>query len=122
MARMTKKMQGARKIALIAKLPAETENAKQYEILEGAGYTWHRGEWKQRDKAERLATKSGSQFTDVDGNASGLIRLRVMGHPDDVHNAIHRIKAANWRVIEVSEPYHNRRGDGYRVYITCLMS
>lgn len=121
MARMTEKMREARRVALVENLPAATENAEQYKILERAGYTWHKGEWDKREKAERLRTKSGSQFTDIDGRASGLIRLRVMGHPEDVHNAIHYVKDNNWRVLDVSEPYENRRGDGVRVYITCLM-
>jgi len=121
MPRRTKKLKEAQKTARKHGLSSSKFHDKQYQILENAGYTWDGSTWEQRDYVETLKRKSGSSFVDVDGKPSGLIRLRVMGHPSDVQKALTHIKTMNLRVIEVSDEYQNRRGDGIRVYVTTLL-
>jgi len=69
--------------------------------------TWERG--------------SKSMFKDADGAPSGVIRFRLMGHPEDINKAIASARMLKgYQLIEVSEPYPNRRGEGVRVYCTLV--
>lgn len=89
-----------------------------YQLLENYGFWWDakNGEWTNRKQP------SNSIFKTDDDVASGVIRLRVMAHPDDVDHTVALVKKTiGMRVIEVSEPYDNRRGSGVRVYLTCVL-
>lgn len=99
-------------------LHTKTDNAELYEWLESRRWWWgaSEGEWQKGNKP------SNSIFKTDDDVASGVIRLRVMAHPDDVENAVKLAKKApGMRVIEVSKPYPNRKGAGVRVYLTAVL-
>jgi len=87
-----------------------------YEELTTAGYWWDsaEGEWTNAKKP------STSIFQDDYDMPTGVIRLRVMGHTDDIQKAVAAARRA-FNVADVSEPYANRKGPGYRVYITCTL-
>lgn len=92
------------------------DNDTLYGRLEAAGYIWD-------SKLKHWKRGSKSMFKDADGDASGVIRFRFMGHPDDVHHTIKAIKDSLphfLRLVEVSEEYPNRRGAGVRVYATLV--
>jgi len=94
------------------------ENDKLYEWLEKRHWWWDasEGKWNKGNKP------SNSIFKTDDDVASGVIRLRVMAHPDDVEIAVKQAKKTpGMRVIEVSDPYPNRKGAGVRVYLTAVL-
>lgn len=97
---------------------AEIDNAKLYEWLEKRHWWWNasEGKWAKGNKP------SNSIFKTDDDVASGVIRLRVMAHPDDVEHAVKLAKKTpGMRVIDISEPYPNRKGAGVRIYLTAVM-
>lgn len=101
-----------------AKLKAELDNAKLYEWLEKRLWWWNasEGKWQKGNKP------SNSIFATDDDVASGVIRLRVMAHPDDVETAVVKVKKTpGIRVIDISEPYENRKGAGVRIYLTAVL-
>lgn len=95
------------------------EHDKLYALLAQQGYTWDSdaGQWQQRPRF-RFEEAHGDALQDV--SATGLYRIRIMGHPGDVQKALAIVQTAH-RCIEVSEPYPNRRDAGVRVYVTCLL-
>ena len=96
---------------------SEKDSESLYDLLEGAGYWWNAsaGAWAKGKPP------STSMFTTDDGEATGIVRLRVMGHPADLERAIAGAKKA-FRVAEVSDRlYPNRKGPGYRAYLTILL-
>jgi hypothetical protein len=92
-----------------------------YSQLEGVGYWWdaNAAQWKKGDEDDRAKGRfSGSIFEYSDGMPSGVFRLRVMAHPNEM-DAVCAEVCARLNVIEVSKPYDNRKGAGQRVYILC---
>jgi hypothetical protein len=89
-------------------------NPNLYAMLGSAGFVWG-------SDSKKWEIKSTSMFADDLGLPSGIIRLRVMAHPDQLESAIHAIQGSNLKVLEVSEPYDNRKGCGIRVYLTCKL-
>lgn len=87
-----------------------------YEELAAAGYWWDSGagEWKEGKPP------STSIFENDDDLPTGVIRLRVMGHPSDMAKAVATARLS-YKVADVSDPYPNRKGPGVRVYITCTL-
>ena len=92
-----------------------------YSQLEKAGYWWNAkaSQWKQAEEDDRAKGRfSGSIFEYPDGMPSGVFRLRVMAHPNEIEQVISEV-CARLNVIEVSKPYDNRKGAGQRVYVLC---
>lgn len=117
MARMTAKRAAAQTAAaqyLKMKYTASIPSDQLYQALQDKGYIWD---------AQAVEWKLGSTsiFKDEFGEPSGVIRLRVMAHQQDVHQAVHALQGSNLKIVEVSEPYPNRKGAGVRVYVTCLI-
>jgi len=95
-----------------------SSNEELYEVLENDEQWWDAksGKWS------RSVKPSTSIFADDIGDATGIVRIRVMAHPSDVDNAVRRIKKLDGlKVTDISEPYKNRKGEGFRVYITGLL-
>lgn len=96
------------------------ENAKVYEALEKRNVFWFpdEGIWQ-----ERQHKPSTSVFANDDGSPTGIIHIRVMGHPDDVGVAVGALILNNDpKVIDVSEKtYPNRKGKGVRQYIVAKL-
>ena len=115
----------AKRVAAVATLRDEKGNRYSaatkdseslYAMLETMGYWWDSsaGAWVKGKPP------SASMFEGNDGEATGVVRLRIMGHPTDLEKAIARAKKA-FRVAEVSDKlYPNRKGPGYRAYLTVL--
>jgi len=97
-----------------------SSNEELYEALEDDNFYWKAkaGEWQQLEHKP-----STSVFQADDGTPTGIVKIRVMAHPDDVQKAVQKIKATNGlRVIEISEKtYPNRKGTGVRIYVTALL-
>jgi hypothetical protein len=93
---------------------ARMNNESLYSMIQNCGFVWGAD-------SKKWEIKSTSMFADDLGLPSGIIRLRVMAHPDQLESAIHAIQGSNLKVLEVSEPYHNRKGSGIRVYLTCKL-
>lgn len=94
-------------------------NQKIYECLEDKNVFWDakKGVWEHKE-----FKPSTSVFEADDGMPTGLAKIRVMAHPDDVPIMIEALKKSNdFRVVEISKPYKNRRGSGERVYTTILL-
>ena len=92
--------------------PKTYENDELYQLLESQKQIWdHKtGTWAEGTK---------SMFGDE--SASGVFRLRIMAHPDEIRQAVSAVaKQKNFAVIEQSELYANRRGSGVRIYLTCV--
>lgn len=91
----------------------QMENDVLYQKLENDHkqiWDHKQGEWMEGNK---------SMFGDDE--PTGVVRIRVMAHPQDVHNAVHYLKGTNFKIVEVSDEYPNRRGSGVRVYITAQL-
>jgi len=92
-----------------------------YATLEKRGYYWDakNKQWHKGNDDDRARGKfSGSIFEDSDGNPTGVFRLRIMAHPDELAEVCVEV-CRQLKVLEVSDPYDNRRGAGTRTYITC---
>lgn len=100
------------------------EHDKLYALLEQQGYAWDSdaGQWQQRPRFsfEEAHGDAMQGSTAQDASATGLYRIRIMGHPADAQKALSIVQTAH-RCIEVSDPYPNRRDAGVRVYVTCLL-
>lgn len=93
--------------------PKRYENEALYQLLESQKQIW---DHKQGLWAEGTKSMFG------DDSPSGVIRLRVMAHPQDVNQAVNTIaQQNNLKIIEQSDLYPNRRGSGVRVYLTCVL-
>lgn len=88
------------------------ENDELYRLLDSRKQIWdsNLGKWVQ-----------GSKSMFGDDEPTGIVCIRVMAHPQDVHDAIHYLKGTNLKISDVSEEYPNRRGSGVRVYITASL-
>jgi len=92
-------------------------NDDLYQRLADNHYIWDskKGEWEKG---------STSMFKDADDQPTGVVRLRVMAHPDDCGKAIALLKKKLGKdavLTEVSDPYENRKGAGVRVYSTLVL-
>lgn len=90
------------------------ESQTLYDSLEGMGYWWDApgGKWKN------TPPPSTSMFLDDEGASTGLVRFRAMGMPADFDHFVTTVRADGWHLIETSEPYPNRKGPGFRWYMT----
>lgn len=120
MARQTKKFHAALSCIRENKLKIQKmENAELYEALEKLNYFWFpkNGVWEYRE-----FSPSTSIFEADDGTPTGIIKIRLQAHPDDLRVAIKALKlATGWRVIEISKSYKNRTGSGERIYTTVIL-
>lgn len=93
-----------------------------YATLSQNGYGWDAatGEWvKTAREVDAKGRIRLSMFTDEDNMPSGVYRLRVMGHPDEIEAIVRSLKE-KLIVTDVSEyAYPNRKGQGVWVYLTC---
>lgn len=96
-------------------------NQKIYECLEDKSVFWDakKGVWEHKEHKP-----STSVFEADDGSPTGIGKIRVMAHPNDLSGLITALKKApGIRVIEISEKtYPNRKGSGERIYTTVLLS
>lgn len=92
----------------------DTPSEGLYDTLDSLGFWWDaaNGQWKKGNPP------STSIFKDDEGNATGLLRVRVMGMTEDAESFLQGSKMAGWSLIETSDPYPNRKGPGYRWYLT----
>lgn len=122
--RQTAKLTAAQAKARELKIDALPIWEDLYEKLAAEGYAWdsQRQAW---DKTARPIDATGraseSMFIDDDNQPSGVYRLRIMGHPEDLERVI-RALHDKLDIIEVSGVYPNRRGGGMRVYLTGKLS
>lgn len=118
MPRMTRKLERALIWINQAKLPIKPlgSHAEIYAAMEAACWKWDGSDWSKQDRPV-----TSSVFGDGE-TGSGIYRLRLMAHPAEcesfTNDVTAALKAAGYKIAEVSEPYPNRRGVGTRVYIT----
>jgi hypothetical protein len=93
------------------------ENADLYAVLERRGYWWDAKSGKWLD----TPAPSTSVFKTSHGTPTGVVKIRVMAHPDEVQSALSLLDKA-FKVVNVSEQYENRKGPGVRVYVDVLLS
>lgn len=98
-------------------IPYPPDNENLYAMLEKKGF-W----WNGKKKAwEKESTKpSPTIFADKKGKASGMMRLRLMCHPDETEWLIDALSDnPHFVIVEVSEKFYaNRHGAGERAYLT----
>lgn len=90
------------------------ESPALYDTLESLSYWWDatEGKWKNTPQP------STSMFLNDEGASTGLLRVRVMGMPSDFDHFMTSVRADGWGMIEASDPYSNRKGPGFRWYLT----
>lgn len=121
MARKTRKYNSAMRTVRSQKIIlAKKDHEAVYEALNNANFFWNAtsGEWEHKQHAP-----SNSVFQADDGTASGIVKIRIMAHPDDLESAIMALKKCpGIKVIEISEKtYPNRKGTGERIYTTAIL-
>lgn len=121
MPRKTRKYVAGLATAKIAKIRiGKRDHESVYEALEDNNFFWQprKGIWEHREHAP-----STSIFEADDKTATGIVKIRIMAHPDDLENALKAIKSATGlKVIEISEKsYKNRKGTGERLYTTAIL-
>lgn len=109
----------------VRKHPGGMDNDRLYGELQKAGYVWDSksSEWIEGKRASNGEPLSNSEFMTVSGQPSGVVKIRLMGHPSDLHLLANLIKEAMPRltVISVSDEYPNRKGVGSRIYIDAMI-
>jgi hypothetical protein len=125
--RQTAKLTAAQMTAFYEKVPCANDapHDELYAALASAGYAWNSasGKWEKSKRPIRTdGTASQSIFSDDDNQPSGVYRLRVMAHPDEVDNIVRNFQRQIGGVVEVSDHYPNRKGGGVRVYLTCKVN
>lgn len=117
--RLTEKFRKGQELALKKNisLPHPLDNEKLNETLEAKGFWWN---GKKRQWEKESTKPSPTIFADKKGKATGIMRLRIMCHPDETQWLIAALqKNPDFTVIEVSEKsYKNRHGAGERAYLT----
>ena len=121
MARKTRKYNAAMATVRSNKITLKKRDHESvYEALNSANFFWNAksGTWEHKKHAP-----STSVFRADDGTPTGIVKIRVMAHPDDVEHAIVRLKnTPGIRIIEISEKaYKNRKGTGVRYYLTAIL-
>lgn len=98
-------------------MPFPRDNENLYAMLESKGFWWNA---KKKAWEKESTRPSTTIFADKKGNATGIMRLRLMCHPDETQwliDALH--DNPHFTVIEVSDKtYANRHGAGERAYLT----
>lgn len=113
--RETTKLRLARVALLAHEIPWTTD---PYPVLAKAGFAWDSTKqlwFKTKRPVDPTGREMASEFTDDENLPSGVVRLRLMGHPDDLEILLPILKSA-LQMIEISEPYPNRGGAGVRIY------
>lgn len=102
--------------------PHKVDGQLIYERLHDLAWVWdhHDGEWVKIDPQDMEFLPFGSLFVDKDGDPTGIFRLRVMAHPEQIDEVVAKLRE-NLKVGEVSDHYPNRKGVGVRVYLTCKL-
>ncbi|MEL6403510.1 MAG: hypothetical protein AAFR81_04035 [Chloroflexota bacterium] len=93
----------------------ERENANVYDTMNSHNLYWNHknSEWFHADHAP-----SNSVFeVDARGESTGVAKIRVMCHPNDVRKMLDILAATQLRIVSASDPYPNRNGIGVRVYV-----
>lgn len=85
-----------------------------YLALAERSYCWDGATWSPG------TPESSSVFKTYDEQPSGLVKLRLMAHPDEIEEAVRllRDRMPAGAIYEVSDPYPNRKGVGVRVYVS----
>lgn len=115
MARRTKKYNAAmRMIRTIPGKPKSKENADVYAFLNAAKWYWdHKtGKWFLSELPPSNSVFEASK----DGDSTGIVKIRLMCHPEDMPIAVSTLEKSGFSVLEASDPYPNRKGVGVRVY------
>jgi hypothetical protein len=95
-----------------------TINGDLYATLAANQFAWNSEDqtwFKTKRPVDPTGREKASEFTDDENLPSGVVRLRLMGHPDDLKVLLPILKSA-LNMIEISEPYPNRGGAGVRIY------
>lgn len=121
MARKTAKYNAAMETAKLCKIRVKKHDHESvYQELNDNYFFWNskKGKWEHKEYAP-----STSIFEADDGTPTGIVKIRVMAHPDDLEPAIAALKKCpGIRVIEISEKtYPNRKGTGERIYTTVIL-
>ncbi len=98
-------------------MPYPRDNENLYAMLESKGFWWN---GKKRQWEKESTKPSTTIFADKKGKPTGIMRLRLMCHPQEVQWLIDALyDNPHFSVIEVSEKtYPNRHGAGERAYLT----
>jgi hypothetical protein len=84
-----------------------------YLALAERSYCWDGATWAPG------TPESSSVFKTYDDQPSGVVKLRVMAHPDEIEEAVRLLRdRLPGAIYEVSDPYPNRKGVGVRVYVS----
>ncbi len=102
-------LETAGKIGLVT--GRKIENAELFDMLQLRGWFWVDGEWTDQ-RPQTSIFESGGQ----DALPTGVYRLRIMAHPDDVDKVV-KLLGRHLKITDVSDPYPNRKGPGVRVYV-----
>ncbi len=94
------------------------DRLRLYAFLESQGLNWDgkAGTWDENNP------RVGSAFENHKGHPTGAIKIRIMGHPDELPDMINDLCEAmqgyGYRVYQTSnETYANRKGIGHRAYL-----
>lgn len=116
-ARMTAKYTQALKTALQLGFKGQ-ERDRVYDFLLSSGYNWD-GKTQTWDENNKWM---GSAFEDFQGNPTGHFKLRLMAHPNEIHEIIEILQEsladqATTLTVTSDKVYDNRNGVGVRVYL-----
>lgn len=121
--RQTKKLMAAQMKANELNLPVLRGGQEGlYKQLAKAGYVWDvdRERWR---KSVKGSTMPDSMFIDDEGNPSGLYRVRVRAHPDEIDVALGSVvRHLEPFVVETSAVEMDEGGVSCRVYVTLRLS
>lgn len=121
MARKTRKYNAAMATVRSNKITLKKRDHESvYETLNSDNFFWNpkAGTWEHKKHAP-----SNSVFQADDGTPTGIVKIRVMAHLDDLEQAIAYLKKCpGMRLVEISEKsYPNRKGTGERIYTTAIL-
>jgi len=121
--RQTKKFVAARQKALELRIPWMGKTQDQlYEALAAMRFVWDAdsGRWY---KSVKGSTMPNSIFIDDQGQPSGLYKVRVRAHPDEIDAALASvIRSLEPFVEETSAVEMDEGGVSCRVYVTLRLS
>lgn len=121
--KQTKKLMSAQMKANELRLPVLRGGQEGlYKQLAQAGFVWDAdgGRWR---KSVKGSTMPDSMFIDDEGKPSGLYRLRVRAHPDEIDAALGEVvRRLEQFVVETSGVEMDEGGVSCRVYVTLRLS